>query len=236
MKIKSLTSLIVLLSSACILSAQTFTIAWDKQSPVHGTTMDGTIKQNGTLVSQDIGNKEIFFRYSIDKLFAGHDGAFCFGDNCFFLFEGVDDPRERPGQNLQGFGTLPIYSFINVNGVAGSTTLDFTLFDGNNEADSLAFSVTYIVELAASVPLASNVGIALGPNPATNSLSINGNALTTVKGYNLYSSDGGLVRTFISAPASSQQFNVGDVTPGRYFLLLTNTDGSVMQLPVVISR
>ncbi|NQW31056.1 MAG: T9SS type A sorting domain-containing protein [Ignavibacteria bacterium] len=236
MKIKSLVLFLTLISTACILKAQSYNIIWDQELPIRGTSSESVIKRTGKLLNPGFTDKVMYFRYDLSKAISGHDGAFCFGANCFYLFEGVDDPKERPGQNLSGFGSLDLLTDIVPNGLKGTTSISFTLFDGNNEADSLPFSITWIVDDLSSVPSAFDAGITSGPLPASSVLTVNGDALSNVRGYNLYSASGNLVRTFITAPSAVQQFDISDVSAGRYFLLLTQQDGSVTQLPVVIAK
>jgi hypothetical protein len=216
-------------------TAQTYHINWDDKDSVSGANTQ-QFKRNGHIINDNSTPKNLLFRYDLSQVTAGHMPAMCFGDFCFFLFPGEDNPNDREAQYLPGGGQLKIYTLMNANGTDGISTFSITLFDKNVTSDSLRFTGTFFVGDVNSVPEFSTLGLTAGPLPATDVVTVGGEQIRTIVGANLYTADGTLVRTYGISAADQQTFTVDGLANGTYHLLLTTTSGSMVRTPVVIAR
>ena len=220
--------------------AQTFRMDWTDADSVKGP-VSSSLKRNGRIVNLNGTAKNLLFRYDISGVAATHTAAMCFGDLCFFLWPGEDDPTLREAQYLAGGGSLKIYTLCNSFGETGVgepgiTTFYVTLFDRDNTSDSVRFSCTYIVGDVSSVPELGTLGLSAGPLPATDVVTITGEQARTISGADLYSANGTLLRTYGINQADQHSIDVTDLTSGTYHLVLTTTSGTVVRTPVVIVR
>jgi hypothetical protein len=108
------------------------------------------------------------------------------------------------------------------------------MFDKADTTNKFPFAITYIFGPVQSVRNASELGLGLHPLPATDRVTITGSDL--VRGIDLYSSTGAILRTYAVNPGSTMQVDVRDVPSGSYHLLFTCEGGTVVQAPFVIAR
>jgi len=235
MKSRLLLLAILIFGMAASASAQTYHINWDDKDSVSGANTQ-QFKRNGTIINDNGTPKNLLFRYDLSQVTQGHMPAMCFGDFCFFLFPGEDNPTDREAQFLPGSGTLKIYTLMNANSTDGISTFSITLFDATVTSDSLRFTGTFFVGDVNSVPEFSTLGLTAGPLPATDHITVGGEQIRTIVGANLYTADGALVRTYGISAAGQQTFTVDGLANGTYHLLLTTTSGSMVRTPVVIAR
>ncbi len=231
-----LTVLVLFIATQSLISQATFTIDWADPEVVIGLPSSTSLKRNGTMRNLNEQPKAILFRYNLDNLQPSDDAAFCFGDLCYFHFPGEDDPYERPAQALLGNGTLPVYSLINHQaGAEGTSSVWYQMFDQNNPSDSITFTITYVFSVN-SVPEASSLGLTLYPLPATDMITIAGDAAAHVRGANVYSSAGTLLRTYGITNGVLHNFAVSDLPSGSYHMVLTLDDGTIAQAPFTLVR
>ncbi len=230
-----LSAALLILGSGIAGAQATYTIDWNYPDTLHAEVGQAVLKRTGTVRNLNDQAKEILFRFNIDKVIEGHSVGFCFGDLCYFQWPGVDDPYERDPQHLPGNGTLPVYSLCNIlNKTQGTSVVWYEMFDKNNPNDTLPFTITYIVGEPTSVRDAKELGITVSPIPATDRLTVSSTAST--RGADVYSSAGVLLRSYIAQPGATLSLDVQDLATGSYHLVLTQSDGTVVQAPFVIAR
>lgn len=235
MKSRLLLLAFLLTGLSAMASAQTYHINWDDKDSVSGANTQ-QFKRNGHIVNDNSTPKNLLFRYDLSQVAAGHMPAMCFGDFCFFLFPGEDNPTDREAQYLPGSGELKIYTLMNANGTDGISTFSITLFDQTVTSDSVRFTGTFFVGDVNSVEDLSSLGLTAGPLPATDHVTVGGEQSRTIVGANLYTADGNLVRSYGISEADQHTFTVNGLANGTYHLLLTTTSGTVVRTPVVIAR
>ena len=236
MKSRLLLFLLVLTVSAMAASAQTFHIEWNEADTIRGPIEKGILKRTGDIVNDNGTQKNLLFTFDMNNMNLDHLASICFSANCFFLFPGPDDPSLRPEQVLPGDGTLEIYADMDPSGVEGASTVVYSIWDKDNpETEKIEFSCTYIFGPVASVEDARERGFSVGPVPSTDQVTVRGDGTMLMKGANLYSADGNLLRTY-GASGSAQTFNLSGLSSGTYHLMLTMTDGSVLRAPISVLR
>jgi hypothetical protein len=159
-------------------------------------------------------------------------------NQCWALFRGPgDDPYERMGQILEPSpGTLPIYVDVTPAGTEGTSTIQVTLFDKTDTSDKLSFSVTFIIDNTASVRDASEIGLTVGPLPASESITVRGDVLPTIDSIGLYDASGNIVRSYGVYASTAATLPLSGLASGTYRLIMTSADGTMSASPVVISR
>jgi len=216
--------------------AQTFVIDWAKPDTVTGTPTGGQIKRDGTVRNTNMASKELYFRYNIDGLALDHTAQLCM-NLCWSLYTGIDYPYERAGQILEATtGTLPIYVDVAPNGNPGTSVVFVTLFDKADTNDKISFKTTFVSDISATLLDASQLGLAVGPLPATELVTVSGDALATVVSLGLYDATGNIVRSFGTSASSVVSLPLSGLASGTYRLLLTQGNGTISAAPVVITR
>lgn len=216
--------------------AQTFVIDWAKPDTVTGTPTGGQIKRDGTVRNLNATTKELYFRYNIENLALDHTAQLCM-NLCWSLYTGVDYPYEREGQILEATtGTLPIYVDVAPNGNSGKSDVYVTLFSKADTTDKISFKTTFVADPTASVLDASELGLVVSPLPATESVNVQGDALTTVVSLGLYDATGNIVRSFGTSGSRAASLPLNGIASGTYRLLLTQSNGTISAAPVVITR
>ncbi len=226
--------LAVLLAGALSAGAQSFVIDWAKADSVKGTPAT-TVKRDGTVRNLDDKQKELYFSYNLDGLTFDHTAQLCM-NLCWALLPGPDDPFIREGQVLTANGTLPIYVDLTPHGTEGTSVVAVRMFDGNNQSDRLDFTVTFVISEASSVADAEDLGISVGPLPATDALVVRGEAVGTMASVGLYDLNGNVVRSFGTVPGAVNSLPLAGLAAGSYRLVFIAKDGSMSASPVVITR
>jgi len=215
--------------------AQTYTIEWVDPSPMYSSENVGIAKRTGYMRNMTSSTKNILFRYDLSQMNPAHSPSFCFGDNCFYLFPGEDNPWERPEQVLAGNGTFTLYADLGPNKVQGQSSVSYKLFDKTDTTLDVSFTCTYIFGPTSVLPEASELGFSVGPNPSTDIVTISGGSVNII-GLNLYSSQGTLMRTYGVVDGSSHTISVADLSSGLYHLILTLADGNVVRTGITVYR
>ncbi|MBM4179443.1 MAG: hypothetical protein FJ211_08945 [Ignavibacteria bacterium] len=225
----------ILVLAATAASAQTYYIDWKKPNPVVGKPSVASHKRDGTIRNSNGKPKELYFRYDLTGINEKHTAQLCM-TLCWFLFPGEDDPYLRPGQNLTENGTLPIYIDLTTNNAEGNSTLKVTLFDKTDTTDALNFDVQFVISENTSIRDAKDVGLAVGPVPSTDALSIRGDELVHATMIGLYDANGELVRSFGSPQSLATSLPLTGLAAGSYRLVLTLQNGTVVGAPVTVVR
>lgn len=232
----SLLSLAVLSLCSVGVAAQSFHIDWNESDTIRGPIEKGILKRTGDIVNDNGTPKNLLFTFNMNGMNLDHYASICFSANCFFLFPGPDDPTARPEQVLAGDGTVEIYADMDPAGIEGTSTVIYTIWDRDNpESERIEFSCTYIFGPVASVEDARERGFVVGPVPSTDQVTVRGDGTMLMKGADLYSADGTLLRTY-GASGSTQSFNLSGLSSGTYHLMLTMVDGSVLRASISVVR
>ena len=236
MKSRLLLFLLLLTVSAMAASAQTFHIEWNEPDTLSGPVEKGILKRTGDIVNDNSTQKNFLFTFDMSEMSLDHFASICFSANCFFLFPGPDDPTMRPEQVLAGDGTLEIYADMDPSGVEATSTVMYTIWDKDNpDTEKIEFSCTYIFGPVASVVEAREFGFTVGPVPSTDQVTVRGDGTYMMKGADLYSADGTLLRTY-GASGATQTFNLSGLSTGAYHLMLHLVDGSIVRAPISVLR
>ena len=237
MKSRLLLSLLILVSASVFSSAQTFHIEWNEPDTVRGTVENGILKRTGDIVNDNDVEKRLLFRYNMDNMNLDHLASICFSANCFFLFPGPDDPTLRPEQVLAPTGTIEIYADMDPSGIEGPSSVEYTVYDaGNPDTERLTFTCTYIFGDPVSVAEASDHGFSVGPNPASDVVTIRSSEAEVLQGADLYAADGTLLRTYGVTSGAQQLLNVSSLPSGSYHLILRTQSGALLRSPLTIVR
>jgi hypothetical protein len=216
-------------------SAQSFKIDWDHAPLVKGSVND-VLELEGTLTNLDDKAKLLLFSFNIDDLVDAQTASLCFEFNCFFLWPGEDNPTDRPTQRLDGNGTMRLFASCIPNGVAGTSTIRYNIFDSANVEDSQDVAIVYIAGEVSSVVDASTLGFSVGPTPATDVMTVRGDEANQIIGANIFSFDGTLVRTYSVSAGPSHTFSVNGLSAGSYHLILSTSDGQMVRSAVTVLR
>lgn len=217
-------------------SAQTYTIDWLQGETISGTPGGGTVKREGTIRNLNNTAKELYFSYDLNGLSLDHTAQLCM-NSCWSLYPGPgDDPYIRDGQVLSVGGTLPLYVDLTPHGTEGTSLVQVSLFDKTNTNDKLNFSVTFKIAPSTSVRDASEIGLSVGPLPATESVSVRGDVLPTITTIGLYDASGNIVRSYGVPTSTVATLPLSGLASGTYRLIMTSADGSMSASPVVITR
>ena len=235
MKSRALLSVVILFLAGIAASAQSFRIDWNTGFDVVGLPFDDDITLKGTMVNENNVQKEFLFTYNIDGLYEGHSAALCFGDQCFFLFEGEDDPTLRQKQILTPNGTLALYAYLYPFGVTGTSSVSYRIYDPTQSGEEVSFTVNYYAGTT-DVPEAAELGFSIGPNPTSDVVTVQPAEGMILKGANLYSADGSLVRTFGVFEQGLNTFSMSGLASGTYHLLLNLADGSMVRSTIVVQH
>lgn len=216
--------------------AQTYMIDWLKGDPVTGTPDGGTVKRDGTIRNLNDTAKELYFSYDLNDVSLDHTAQLCM-NLCWALYPGPgDDPYIREGQVLAVGGTLPIYVDLTPRGAEGTSIVRVTLFDKTNTNDKLSFAVTFKIAPSTSVRDASEIGLTVGPLPASESITVRGDVLPTINSIGLYDATGNIVRSYGVYTSTAATLPLSGLASGTYRLIMTSADGTMSASPVVISR
>lgn len=242
MKTRLLTLLLAVLTVSASLAAQDtdagMYIDWDHGNAVQGMESSDALKIDGTLHNEDDYAKRLLFTYEMGEIFEGHSASICFADNCFFLFDGDGDkPLVRDAQNLAAMGSTRLFCDALPFGIKGQTVVKYCIFDSVDIERQLCFDLTY----AAGVPLvsvqeASEIGLSVGPNPATDHVTVRGDQAVNIEGASLYSINGTIVRSYAVAGSETQTFTTNGLAPGIYQLLLSMGDGRTVRASISVIR
>lgn len=216
-------------------SGQTFFIDWTKPNPVTGAPTIASLKREGLVKNSNAVTKELYFRYNLDELNPAHRAQLCMS-LCWLLFPGEDNPYDREGQVLTPTSALPIYIDLTTNATEGNSTIKVTLFDKTDTTDKLDFDVQFVVSANTSVGDMAETGISMGPNPASNVLSLSGQALANVTSVGLYDLQGNIVRSYGTPAQTNVQYTLDGLSNGTYRLVLTMRDGSMRGSAVAVTR
>ncbi len=226
--------LAALLAGALTAGAQTFTIDWAKPDSLKGTPTT-TLKRDGTVRNLNDQGKELYFSYDLGGLTLDHTAQLCM-NLCWALLPGPDDPFIREGQVLPPNGTLPIYVDLTPHGTEGNSTVAVRLFDGTTQTDRLDFTVTFLVSETASVIDAESLGISVGPLPASDNLTVRGEAVGSMASVGLYDLSGNIVRSFGFSNGPVNTLPLVGLAAGSYRLVFIAKDGTMAGAPVMITR
>lgn len=213
--------------------AQTFMIDWVQPATVVGPADSSQIRREGTIRNLNGKAKGLLFSYDLQRLLLDHQAQLCI-TLCWALHREPDDPTERFEQELTSEGTLPIYVAISPYSMAGTSQISVTLFDAKDTTDKLSFTNTYVVDPTATVGDAKDVGIWVGPLPATESVIVRGDAVQTLLSMGLYDNNGNLIRSYSTSGASVATLPVSGLASGTYRLIMTMGNGTTVAAPVVI--
>lgn len=233
MKMRALLLSTFMLFLPIALLAQSYTIAWNESDSLRGVP-NKTAKRTGYLYNTTFSQKNILFRFDLSRMSEGHEAAMCFGDNCFYLFPGEDDPKVRAVQTLRELGDLYIYVDLVPNYKLGTSTVGFTFFDSTDVNDTIAFTTTFIIEPVSSIIEATSSELSLYPLPANDVVTLKGTSAGDVVGIDLYSAQGSIIRTYNTMRAPSRTLDISGLSSGSYHFLLTLSNGSVLRLPLSI--
>ncbi len=229
-----LLTLLVAVATVVPALGQSFVIDWAKPNPIHGTPTGGTVKRDGTIRNLTETQRELYFTYDLSGLSLDHTAQLCM-NLCWSLMPGPDDPFIREGQILPPNGTLAIYVDLTPRNSEGTSVIAVSLFDGNNMTDKIDFVVEFEISPTASVADAASRGVTVGPLPTSQSLSVRGNVLTSVRSMGLYDVSGTLVRSFGTGTGTSTTLPLAGVAAGTYRLVFVDAAGSLFASPVVVA-
>jgi hypothetical protein len=216
-------------------SAQTYYIDWKKPNPVVGKPSASSLKRDGTVHNSNGKPKELYFRYDLSGINEKHTAQLCM-TLCWFLFPGEDDPYLRPGQILTETGTLPIYIDLSTNKTEANSTLKVTLFDKTDTTDALTFEAQFVVSESASIRDAEDLGVTVGPLPASDVVVVRGDELANATMVALYDASGNLVRSYAQPGSSSATLSLAGLASGTYRLVITLENGTMIGSPVSVVR
>lgn len=241
MKTRLLTVLLAVMTVSLAVQAQGtgagLYIDWDNGSSIQGMETSDALKIDGTLHNEDSYAKRLLFTYKMDGIFEGHSASICFADNCFFLFDGDGDtPLVRDAQNLSANGTTRIFCDALPFGIKGLTEIRYCIFDSVDIERQLCVDLTYAAGVPLSVSEASDIGLTVGPNPASDHVTIRGDQTVNISGASLYSLDGSIVRTYAVSASESQTFTLSGIAPGVYQLLLSMGEGRTVRASLSVVR
>lgn len=235
MKTHVLTLIAGLLISVTV-GAQTFVIDWAVSDTIHGTPDGGVLKRDGTIRNLNGMAKELYFSYDLRDVSFEHSAQLCM-NMCWALYPGPgDDPYERLGQILNPTGTIPIYVDITPNNVSATSTIKVSLFDKTDVNDKISFSSTFVFSPTASLREASEMGVSVGPLPASDNVTVRGTALATSESIGLYNAAGNLVRSFGCSGLPLSTLPLSGLSSGTYRLIVTLAGGEMVAAPIVITR
>ena len=212
--------------------SQVLSIEWHAPNPMYAGAQSTAII-DGDLVNHTGAAMNILFSCDVSQMHSGHSGSFCFGEQCFPLFDCTDDPTVRADQYLPANGRIDVHAWCNPNNVNGVTSISYNMFDKDDQEKAVAFTVTYVLG-PSSVADATEFGISVGPNPIKDVATITG--AKSVVGINLYSYEGALLRTYGFVQSDAIQLNMSDVASGPTHLIFTMLDGKVLRTPISVIR
>lgn len=216
--------------------AQTYVIDWLQGETINGTPEGGTVKREGTVRNLNETAKELYFSYDLTDMSLDHTAQLCM-NLCWSLYPGPgDDPYIREGQVLSVGGTLPIYVDLTPRGAEGTSIVRVSMFDKTNTNDKLNFAITFKIAPSTSVRDASEIGLSVGPLPASESITVRGDVLPTINTIGLYDASGNIVRSYGVYSSTAATLPLSGLASGTYRLIMTSADGSMSASPVVISR
>jgi len=224
---KSLLSLLIISLISFTVFSQNLQILDHNGNDLSNTTYDKTGINTETVISIefDIKNNSTsaidikIKKYEIDVT-AGHDNFFCLG-SCFppSVFESPNSVTIDAGATLPGESGFSCD--VEPNGIGGITTMAYTIFDANNENDSVHIIINFKIE-----PYSNSIFDLTGefiskayPNPATDFVSFdynfNSNAKAGIKIHNMLGSE----VMFIELTNSNNSITVpvGSLMEGVYF-------------------
>lgn len=215
--------------------AQTFLVDWKEGPVITASPSNGTVKRSGTIRNLSDAQKELYFSYDLSGMSLDHTAQLCI-DLCWQLYQGQDDPTERDPQILTPMGTLPIYVDATPYGFEGTSLVAVWLFDKNNPTDRVDFTVTFVFDATASVRTAEDAGISVGPNPASDVVSVRGTSVAGIRSASLYDASGLLVRSYGKPQSEFASFPTSGLSSGSYTLVLSSPQGLPIAIPVIVAR
>jgi hypothetical protein len=218
---------------ATMASAQSFVLDW-QDPPKAALPDDGLVQSEGSFRNTASKPISILFKTDFTNVVAEHSMRICFGDYCYICYPD-SYPEDRDPFVMPGNSSEKLKAQCVPNGVAGNSTIIYTLFDRDNPTDTMRYGVTFLVGTS-SVRDAQELAVTVSPNPSSEVITVTGDATASIIAYNLYTADGRLRRTFPVTNDGVARLDVSDLSAGTYHLMLTVPGGDVYRQAVSIIR
>lgn len=228
---------LVAFASTDKLAAQSFSVKMFDPSPMF-VTPSAYPEHHGMLTNTSSMLKSVRVRYfSIEKNLS-HGASMCTGEACYELPESFfGEPYDLPLFNLAAGDSIELKAILLPGGHEGISTLRFTIFDVEFPADSVPYAMTFNVSLANSVKDLSEVAeVEVGPNPATDRVTISSTMLSQAVSANVYASDGRVLKSQGHDGSQRLVVDVSALSAGMYHVVVTMTSGAVYRTPVSVVR
>lgn len=198
----------------------------------------------------NVSSKDIvvkFYYYNSEKI-DGHGCNICFGDLCYNLFDGPDDPDIRIPTTLVAGETSEIKTQLitctewdpetqKCPGKEGTSTVGFRIYDSENPADSVRFDITFVIGDISSVrDLSESMTVAVGPNPASDVVTLSAQELANVVGVDIYSNTGTILRSVGHNGTAMITVPVDGLASGSYHVVLTFANGDIYRQAISVVR
>ena len=227
----------VVLGSAVGLGAQSLAAQRIDPSPLLTTPAQAIVEHHGMLTNKSGTTKNVIIRYFSGGKYLDHTANMC-ADLCYELpddFFGA--PYDLPVFTLAANTTVGLKAILNPRGFAGTSTLNFIIFDRDNPSDSVSYSMTFIVDAANSVrDLADMATVEVAPNPSSDRVTISSAMLSQATGLVVYAADGRIVCSQTHDGSERTVVDVSDLAVGLYHVVMTLKSGDVYRTPISVVR
>ncbi|HCN04621.1 MAG TPA: hypothetical protein DIS79_03300 [Bacteroidetes bacterium] len=247
MKTRVLALALCAIFGASIVSAQNLKFDWVDQPTKNATTDEALVEHYSKITNTSSSNISLRFFYNNSQKHAKHGCNICFNDFCYFLFSGPDDPNLReptvlaPGETssikIQLITCQDPETFEPCPGFVSQSTVSFRVYDMNNLSDSVFFAVTFVIDVTNSVrDIADVMDVSVGPNPASDIVTLSAQGLSNVIGVDVYDNAGSLRRSVVHNGTDNITVPVDGLSSGLHHVVLTFTNGDVYRQPISIVR
>ena len=218
---------------ATVASGQSFVLDW-QDPPKAGAETESMLQSEGSFRNTSSKTISILFRTDFTNVIPEHSMRICFGDYCYICYPD-SYPEDRDPFVMPAYSSEKLKAQCVPYGVKGNSTIIYTLFDRDNPADTMRYGVTFLVG-ASSVREAEELDVRVGPNPTSDVITLQGEALRSAIAFNLYTVEGKLRRTFTVDNNTTVRLDVSDIPTGTYHLMLTMPGGEVYRQPINVIR
>ena len=140
--------------------------------------------------------------------------------------------------NLDATGGTPPYSVLWSTGANDSFFLD-SLYSGwysfaVTDASGCSVSEDFFIPFVVSAPEIQPGHSLIYPNPATTTLYVGADPEKNIQITGILASDGRLLPDEALIRLTGESYNISDIPPGTYWLLLSGSDGCRLSVPLVV--